>query len=164
MLEGLRARCQSRRHKEHAPCSCSLTILVSPSRSKLSLLRSLMKSSSRYRTDQLPLLADRCPPRSRLKRTEIRRSRLAIMALLTLVTLTYLCYAYAALHPLQSRSALHDFPSVPSLDVPHNIQRSWSMYSPYFAAGRYEAPPDGCLVDQVCASYMWSSGIYPEQC
>ncbi|KAI0711023.1 phytase [Cerioporus squamosus] len=102
--------------------------------------------------DQLPLLVDRCPRRFSLKGAEIFKPRPARMALLVLVTLAYVCYAYAVFFPSRERFSLRDDASVdavPPLGVPDEVQRSWSMYSPYFAAGTYHAPPDGCLVDQV---------------
>ncbi|RDX55363.1 phytase [Lentinus brumalis] len=64
--------------------------------------------------------------------------------------MAYLCYAYAVSLPPRPHLSLRDGASlVPSLGVPDDVQQSWSMYSPYFAAGTYEAPPDRCLVDQV---------------
>ena len=39
--------------------------------------------------------------------------------------------------------------SVPELGVPEKIQRRWGQYSPYYPAGKYVAPPDGCVIDQV---------------
>ncbi len=87
------------------------------------------------------------------------------MALLAMVTMAYLCYAYAVSLPPRPHLSLRDGASlVPSLGVPDDVQQSWSMYSPYFAAGTYEAPPDRCLVDQVCASYLRSSEVLVERC
>ncbi|RPD81346.1 phytase [Lentinus tigrinus ALCF2SS1-7] len=71
------------------------------------------------------------------------------MALLALITLTYLCYTYAAFVSPRIHYSRIDASSVPSIGISDDVQQSWSMYSPYFAAGTYEAPPDGCLVDQV---------------
>ncbi|EIW76440.1 phosphoglycerate mutase-like protein [Coniophora puteana RWD-64-598 SS2] len=36
-----------------------------------------------------------------------------------------------------------------SLGIARGVQRSWSNYSPYYPAGSYESPPEGCVVDQV---------------
>ena len=90
----------------------------------------------------------------RFKVTEHPKIRFAIMALLSLITLTYACYAYGSVLPRVSHTRPGSFSTggsnVPSLGVSDNIQQSWSMYSPYFAAETYQSPPKGCQIDQVC--------------
>ena len=39
--------------------------------------------------------------------------------------------------------------ALPELGVPEKIQRRWGQYSPYYPAGEYVPPPDGCVIDQV---------------
>lgn len=39
--------------------------------------------------------------------------------------------------------------ALPDLGIPKNIQRHWGQYSPYYTAGKYVGPPDGCVIDQV---------------
>lgn len=77
------------------------------------------------------------------------------MALLAIVSLTYICYAYATLLPPKLHYELREVSLDDlSLGVPRSVQKSWAMYSPYFAAERYAQPPKDCKVDQVssCSS------------
>ena len=41
------------------------------------------------------------------------------------------------------------FMLAPPLGFPEKIQRRWGQYSPYFPAGGYVAPPEGCAITQV---------------
>ncbi|EIW81503.1 acid phosphatase [Coniophora puteana RWD-64-598 SS2] len=40
-------------------------------------------------------------------------------------------------------------PTAPNIDVPFSITQYWGAYSPYYNAGNYTAPPEGCTVTQV---------------
>ncbi|KAI0758130.1 phytase [Fomes fomentarius] len=72
------------------------------------------------------------------------------MALLVIVSLTYICYAYATLLPPKLHYELRDVSLDDlSLGVPRSVQKSWAMYSPFFAAEQYAQPPKDCNVDQV---------------
>ncbi len=73
----------------------------------------------------------------------------ATMAFSILASLLFVCYAYA-------RAVPH--PHIPfrdtsaCLNVTRDVQQSWSMYSPYFPAADYVAPPASCQINQVCAT------------
>jgi hypothetical protein len=81
------------------------------------------------------------------------------LALLTLFQSNYLSKldlsAPPCLRSLTTSSALGEAQTtkyksaVPKLGVPEKIQRQWGQYSPYYPAGKYVAPPKGCVIDQV---------------
>lgn len=43
----------------------------------------------------------------------------------------------------------HRFFVAPPLGFPEKIQKRWGQYSPYFPAGGYVSPPEGCSITQV---------------
>ncbi|KAI0650867.1 phytase [Trametes meyenii] len=62
-----------------------------------------------------------------------------------LASLLLVCYAYGTVLPREPLSLRE----APALGVSRYVQQSWSMYSPYFPAAEYKAPPAGCKVNQV---------------
>ena len=45
-------------------------------------------------------------------------------------------------------------PTAPTFPIPESEQLKWSAYSPYFALGEYESPPNGCEITQVCGMLL----------
>lgn len=72
------------------------------------------------------------------------------MAFSILASLLFVCYAYARAVP---RAYLQLRDTSACLNVTRDVQQSWSMYSPYFPAADYVAPPASCQINQVCATH-----------
>ncbi|KAH9854921.1 phytase [Lenzites betulinus] len=68
------------------------------------------------------------------------------MAFSILASLLLVYAAYARGMPSESLQ-LRDTQA--SLGVARDVQQSWSMYSPYFAAAEYQKPPASCKITQV---------------
>ncbi|KAL1940035.1 hypothetical protein VTO73DRAFT_9370 [Trametes versicolor] len=68
------------------------------------------------------------------------------MAFSILASLLFVCYAYARAVP-RAHVQLRDTSAC--LNVTRDVQQSWSMYSPYFPAADYVAPPASCQINQV---------------
>ncbi|EIW61545.1 phytase [Trametes versicolor FP-101664 SS1] len=68
------------------------------------------------------------------------------MAFSILASLLFVCYAYARAVP---RAYIQFRDTSACLNVTRDVQQSWSMYSPYFPAADYVAPPASCQINQV---------------
>ena len=138
-------------------------------------LLTLMRGSPRDEVDEHPLLPvdERAPQRGRhsfnRKSASLPfccnlKNRPAIMALLGVITFAYVLYASAFHFVVVESTAVPNASQgfrasarVPALGVPTGIQQSWSMYSPYFPAGSYISPPEGCEIDQVRTSQSFET-------
>ncbi|KAI0638614.1 phytase [Trametes polyzona] len=63
-----------------------------------------------------------------------------------LASLLFVCATYGRTVP-REHLEIRDGPA--SIGVSREVQQSWSMYSPYFAAEEYQPPPASCKISQV---------------
>ncbi|KAI0774716.1 phytase [Trametes elegans] len=110
----------------------------------------MLFSTSPLRSEKAPLLAlpHSIDIRADLpKKGNTAQARCNIMVFPVLASLLFVCYAYATTQP-RGHFELREADDS-RLGVSRAVQQSWVMYSPYFAAEIYQAPPDSCKINQV---------------
>lgn len=122
-----------------SPLLCPLPSFLSPT-SSTSSGRDM--SSKELQAPALPTVSPEHLASCQKKRSANGRRVLALLVGATCATFIHLHGSSIELPNLLWTQA-------PPLGLPERIQRRWGQYSPYFPAGEYVPPPDGCDIVQV---------------